>query len=263
MHARQSEVSVQSVAGGILSRNGGLHRSRALGRVLSMLEGHGFSRPRLYHLVLLDDVAEVAKLSVRRFQLVIKELCRMLRSEGIPVRWRAAIERDEEKGLHCHVFFLVNDVGMINPCEIFNAKRGSPQALLGNMLAKRAMNFHLAQPKADMHRVGGTIVGRRKNYATLAGDKLDDCKEWISYLVKSRSKPDDLRTIYLSSRDSKYLPGSRPPTAKERKPHERRSNQHRRVHPRAGAPGTSGAVGPGRGPDDQAAQEAAQRPAQG
>lgn len=253
---------MRRVTNGILGRNGGLHDSRALRRVVSMLDGHEFARPRLYHLVLIDDIAE-SSVSVRRFQDAIRALCRMLRGEAIPVRWRAAIERDDEKGLHCHVFFLVDDVGMINPCQIFNAKRHGPQALLAGMLAKRSLDFHLAQPKADMHRVGGTIEGDRMNYATLAGPKLDDCKEWISYLVKRRSKPDDLRTIYLSSRDSKYPPGTTPPTAKERKPRERRSNQYRRVHPRARTPGASGAVGSGRGPDDQAAQEAAGRPDRG
>ncbi|QJE03740.1 hypothetical protein HH212_26970 (plasmid) [Massilia forsythiae] len=207
-----------------------------------MLNGHGFARPRLYHLVLLDDAAE-SPTSVRRFQGVIKELCRKLRGEGIPVRWRAAIERDDEKGLHCHVFFLLDDVGMINPCQILNAKRYGLQALLGAMLAKRAMNFHLAQPKADIHRIGGTRKGDRMNYATLAGAKLDDCKEWISYLVKKRSKPSDLPTIYLSSRDSKYPPKTMPPTAKEKKPRERRSNQHRRVHPRTRPPEARGIVG--------------------
>lgn len=262
MHERPArEVLMRRVTNGILGRNGGLHDSRALRRVVSMLDDHGFARPRLYHLVLLDDIAE-SPASVRRFQDAIQALCRILRGEGIPVRWRAAFERDDEKQLHCHVFFLVNDVGMINPCKIFNAHRDCPQALLANMLTKRSMDFHLAPPKADMHRVGGTREGARVNYATLAGAKLDDCKEWVSYLVKSRSKPDDLRTIYLSSRDSKYPPGTTPPTAKERKPYERRSNQHRRVHPRTRAPGASGAVGSGRGPDDQAAQEA-ERPGQG
>jgi hypothetical protein len=54
-----------------------------------------------------------------------------------------------------------------------------------------------------MHRVGGTLDGKRLNYATLAGEKLNDCIEWISYLVKKRSKPENLKYIYFSSRDSK------------------------------------------------------------
>jgi hypothetical protein len=160
----------------------------------------------LYHIVLLDHASESAT-SVRRFQGAIKALCRKLRQHGIPARWRACIEREDEKGLHCHVFVLV-DATATNPCAIINAKRHGAQAWLYNMLAARFMGFHLAQPKADMHRVGSTADGRRKNYATLAGDKLDDCLVWVSYLVKQRSKPSDIRTIYLSSRDSKYAPTS-------------------------------------------------------
>jgi hypothetical protein len=165
--------------------------------------------------VLLDHAAE-SPTSARRFQGAIKALCRKLRQHGIPTRWRACIERDDEKGLHCHVFMLV-DATAANPCAIINTKRQGAQAWLHQMLAARFMDFHLAQPKADMHRVGGTADGRRKNYATLAGAKLADCLVWISYLTKQRSKPSDIRTIYFSSRDSKSAPAS---TAKQHRQQE-------------------------------------------
>lgn len=185
----------------ITERNEGVHSQRALVRARSLLVGHGFRRPRLYHLVLLDHAAE-SSTSTRRFQSAIKALCRKLRQKDILTRWRACVEREEDKGLHCHLFLLVSDIGKVNPCQIINTKRDE-QGGLCQMLASKFMYFHLARPKADMHRVGGTIAGRRKNYATLAGDKLEDCLEWVSYLVKQRSKPSDLRTIYLSSRDSR------------------------------------------------------------
>lgn len=185
----------------ITERNGGVHSQRALVRARGLLFGHDFARPRLYHVVLLDHAAESAT-SVQRFQGAIKALCRKLHQLGVPTRWRACIERDDDKGLHCHVFILV-DATAANPCAIINTKRTGMQAWLHNTLAARHMDFHLAQPKADMHRVGGTFDGRRKNYATLAGKKLDDCLIWVSYLAKQRSKPSDIRTIYLSSRDRK------------------------------------------------------------
>lgn len=50
-----------------------------------MLVGHGFTRPRLYHIVLLDH-AEESSSSVRRFQGAIKALCRKLRQHDIPAR---------------------------------------------------------------------------------------------------------------------------------------------------------------------------------
>jgi hypothetical protein len=190
----------------ITERHGGVHSQRALARARAMLTGHGFARPRLYHIVLLDHAAE-SPTSVRRFQGAIKALCRKLRQHGTSARWRACIERDDEKGMHCHVFMLV-DATAANPCAILNTKRHGAQAWLHRMLAVRFMDFHLAQPKASMHRVGGTVEGRRKNYATLAGNKLDDCLLWLSYLAKRRSKPSDIRTIYLSSRDSRNEPTS-------------------------------------------------------
>lgn len=156
----------------LTERHGGVHSQRALSRATAMLVGHGFTRPRLYHIVLLDH-AEESSSSVRRFQGAIKALCRKLRQHDIPARWRACIERDDEKGLHCHVFMLV-DATAANPCAIINAKRYGAQAWLHTMLAARFMDFHLAPPKDDIHRAGGTAKGRRKNYAPLAGPKLDN-----------------------------------------------------------------------------------------
>lgn len=182
-------------------RNGGMHRQKAYRQIKAMLVGHGFISPRLYHLVLMDDAAE-SEAPARRFQVVLKALCRKLTSVGIPSRWRACLERDADKGVHFHVFLLVDGNSPRNPDEFINTKDG-PQAWLRPMLERRHMTFFLSQPKADMHRKGGTVHGRRLNYATLAGAKMADCLEWISYLVKKRSKPDDLRTIYFSSRDGR------------------------------------------------------------
>ena len=47
------------ITNGILERNDGLHSSRALKSARAMLTGHGFARPRLYHLVLLDGEANL------------------------------------------------------------------------------------------------------------------------------------------------------------------------------------------------------------
>jgi hypothetical protein len=193
------EVLMQRDTTKITEHNGGVHSQRALARARSMLVGHGFARPRLYHLILVDHASE-SPTSVRRYQGAIKALYRKLRQHGILTRWRACIERDDEKGMHCHLFILV-DATVHNPCAIINAKRRGKEAWLYQMLAARFMDFHLAQPRACMHRVGGTAGGREKNYATLAGPKLDDCMVWVSYLAKQRSKPSDIRTIYFSSRD--------------------------------------------------------------
>lgn len=190
---------MQKTTTAILERNGGMHRPKQYRQVKAMLQGHGYTRPRLYHLVLLD---ELDGRDATRFLKALKAICLKLRQDGIATRWRACLERDDEKGLHFHVFLLV-DATVKNPCAIINTK---PDGWLRTMLARRAMRVHLSQPKADMHRVGGTVQGRRKSYASLAGDKLADCMEWLSYLVKARSKPDDIRNLYFSSRDSRHTP---------------------------------------------------------
>lgn len=184
----------------IIERNGGVHKQKALRRIESIFDGHGFIRPRLYHLILM---AETDTLGAKRYLSALKALRRKLREEGISIpRWRAALELDDEKGLHFHVFLLF-DATAKNPCEVINTK---PDGWLRSMLDRKKMTFHLSKPKADMHRVGGTLTGKRKNYASLAGDKLDDCKEWISYLAKARSKPEHITYLYFSSRDSKHRP---------------------------------------------------------
>ena len=160
-----------------------------------MLDDHGYRDPRLYHLILKDGVACT---DAKPFLTALKALFRAMRSAGIETRWRGCLELDDEKGLHFHVFILANAF-VENPCKFINTKT---DGFLRSMLERRGMTFHLAQPKSDMHKVGGVFTGDRRNYAYVSKDKREDCLEWISYLVKGRSKPDDIRGIYFSSRDS-------------------------------------------------------------
>nr|WP_315467887.1 hypothetical protein [uncultured Undibacterium sp.] len=181
---------------GITERNGGMHNLKAYKKMIAMFKGHNFKFPRLYHLILMEDIQGAG---ANRFQKALKAICQKLRQEGINCRWRACIELDEEKGFHFHVFLLAN-AERKNTDELINTKR---DGWLRSFLQRHAIRLYLSPPKADMHRVGGTLDGRRRNYATLAGEKLNDCIEWISYLVKKRSKPENLKYIYFSSRDSK------------------------------------------------------------
>lgn len=206
---------------GVLERNGGMHRQKQFRQIKAMLHDHDYRNPRLYHLVLMGET-EVS--DAKPFLKSIKALCLQLRSFGIPTRWRAALERDDEKGLHMHLYLFV-DATARNSCEIINTKNGvpgpatrtrqgdkrkSPVGWMRNMFWRHGITFHLSQPKADMHRVGGTIHGKRQNYAAVTTPaKVADCIEWLSYLVKARSKPDDIRGIYFSSRDSRTPSGAR------------------------------------------------------
>lgn len=189
--------------------NAGKHSQKAWLRAKSLLSDHRFLRPRLYHLILMDDIEWP---DAGRFQKVWKAVCRELTRVGIAHEWRACIERDNEKGLHFHVFILVEAM-YVNPCSVINTtkstgtkKRGrklaegkytTPPGWLRTLITNKAMTFNLAPPRAAIHLARD---GKQLNYATLAGPKLDDCIERLSYLVKARSKPLDMRTIYFSSR---------------------------------------------------------------
>ncbi|KFX60589.1 hypothetical protein KBK24_0137305 [Burkholderia sp. K24] len=193
-----------------------MHRQKQFRRIKAMLDGHGYPRPRLYHLVLMSEIEAT---DAAPFLKALKALCLHLRSFGIATRWRAALERDDEKGLHLHVF-LLTDATVHNTDAIINTKlsmaevktrtpkggkRKSPAGWMRDMFARHGITFYLSQPKADMHRSGGTILGTRRNYARPdTPERIVDCIEWISYLAKARSKPDDIRGIYFSSRDSTH-----------------------------------------------------------
>jgi hypothetical protein len=87
--------------------------------------GSRFCTSRLYHIALLDHASPPhVGASVPR---EIKALRRKLRQHGIPARGRACIERDDEKGLHCHVFVLLGATAA--QCAIINAKRHGVHAL--------------------------------------------------------------------------------------------------------------------------------------
>ena len=105
---------------------------------------------------------------------------------------------DDEKGLHFHVFILV-EAKLRNPCSVLNH---NAQTWLNVMMLKRGLTYHIAPPENHIHR---TKLGKRLNYATLSGDKLADCLIWISYLVKRRSKIDEICRIYFGSQPSRAL----------------------------------------------------------
>jgi len=125
----------------------------------------------------------------------------VFRDNGFRYRWRAALELDEEKGLHLHVFILIENV-VANPCAIITSNRKTGKfRTLGDIMDSHLLDFHIAPPRNRMHE---SATGKRLNYATLGSEeKKADCAERLSYLVKARSKPDDIRGIYFSSRDSR------------------------------------------------------------
>lgn len=224
------------------AKNGGMHRQPQWRQISAMLDGHGYRRPRLYHITLLPECYTV---DAKPFLRAIKALCLRLRTSGAPTRWRAALERDEEKGLHMHVFLLVDAIdypsdriineGVSDPMKP-PRKKGeppkTPDGWMRELFKRNGLGLYLCCPQGDMHR---TQDGRLRRYAMpTTPEKIADCRIWLSYLVKARSKPDDVRGIYYSSKDSLRATGGRLGYRKEagkgtiarspQKPHKARSN---------------------------------------
>lgn len=170
--------------------NGGMHSQKAYRKMKDMLKGNYYTSPRLYHLVMMGSEQR------RDYQAAMKALCLELRRKDIDCQWKGCLEVDEEKGLHFHVFILA-EAKHRNPCSVLNH---NSQHWMDVMMQKRELTYYIAPPENPIHR---TRMGKRLNYATLAGAKLDDCLIWISYLVKRRSKEDSLKRTYFGSQPSK------------------------------------------------------------
>jgi hypothetical protein len=170
--------------------NDGMHNQKAYRTMKDMLNTHSYISPRLYHVVFMGS--ELSK----DYQDAMKALCFELRRQDIPCQWKACLEVDEEKGLHFHVF-LLTEAKYKSPCSVLNH---NSQQWMNVMMQKRLLTYHIAPPHHPMHR---SRKGQLLNYATLAGEKLADCIVWISYLVKKRSKSDQMTHIYFGSRKNR------------------------------------------------------------
>jgi hypothetical protein len=189
-------------------RNGGMHKQPAYRNIKAMLYGHDFTAPRLFHIVMMiaqsgnDYESAPGPVQVGQFKKALRALCVKLTEAGIGYRWRACVEHDASKGWHLHTFLLV-DNDAVNPCSIIQPRRIYGEWSMRQMMENHSVSFHIASPMADMHKVGGLPNGKQQNYAYIGTpEKLADCLEWVSYLVKKRSKPTDTKQIYFSSRDT-------------------------------------------------------------
>lgn len=202
-------------------RNGGMHKQPAYRNIKAMLYGHDFTTPRLFHIVMMiaqsgnDYESAPGPVQVGQFKKALRALCVKLTEAGIGYRWRACVEHDARKGWHLHTFLLV-DNDAVNPCSIIQPRRIYGEWSMRQMMENHSVNFHIAAPMAAMHKVGGLPDGKPQNFAYIGTpEKLVDCLEWLSYLVKTRSKPTDTKQIYFSSRD-KITKGAPRATSKAR-----------------------------------------------
>lgn len=169
-----------------------MHSAREFQKAKEMLENNRYKEARLYHLSFKGSE------QVAPYQAATKALCAELRRNNSPCQWRACIEAEEGKGLHWHIFILVEGK-FYNPDDTINRKK---DGWLTVMLAKKGLKFDLNPPRDPIHL---SVDGTQKNYARLPKskpEKIANCVMWISYLYKARSKFVH-RPIYFSSRPTK------------------------------------------------------------
>jgi hypothetical protein len=181
------------------NRNGGLHNQEEFRKGVEMLEfcAHKFRNPRLFHVCFtgatLENGVSVYRLALRRF-------CRVLKAEGVKYRWKAAVEHDEDKGLHWHVM-IVLDAGQRQTHRFITSSNESGK-LENESALKKAVRHTLSECSLLDYRVNSPQSRRPLAFIQLNQSNVaffEEAAEWLSYIYKARSKP-DARTVYYSDR---------------------------------------------------------------
>lgn len=181
--------------------NGGNHSPVNYRKAKEMLYPHPYRLGYLYHIVLTGSEDRAV------YRKAVEILCKELRKNGMPCRYKACYELDKFKRFHKHVFILI-EAQHFHPDTIIHYRKGH---WLTEMLAGLGLGFKIAPPQDSMH----CVAGKQVNYAHVpkkAGPKLDDCLVWISYLTKVRSKEGVIGQIYTGSTNREGNTSS-PPSA--------------------------------------------------
>lgn len=172
--------------------NGGIHCTRSYKKACQWLDNHTFANGQLWHVVFKDSEKR------EDYEYALNTLCEHLRDAGMAVEWKAAYEVDEKKGLHRHCFLLV-EAELHKPHAIIQWNDETPTPFM-RLMVKRGISFYIASPAGIVHR---SALGNRPKCAYVpkkASPKLEDCKNWCSYIYKVRSKAGVVGEIYSSSR---------------------------------------------------------------
>ena len=173
--------------------NGGMHSQARYRAFKKIILNNDYQKARLYQLVLTGSTDPAA------YSKAADAIARHLRKNDIRCTGKAAWEVDDDKGLHFHFFLLVEaQYGKVD--HWLSVSEDGP---LKTMLRKLGVKVHIAEPKNDMHRVGGNKLGSMPlyQYVSKSGPKLEDALIRISYLFKLRSKDLTMKRIYYSTRE--------------------------------------------------------------
>ena len=193
------------------NRNGGIHRQEEFKKAVEMLThcAHNLPNARLFHVCLTGG-------DVVAYQLVIKRLCRALKGQDVTTRYRAGIENDQTKGLHCHLFIVLSSKDQQTARHITttdSSKRGgmaSDSTLLKAIKHTRTecptLAYSVMMPKRPNSNPSPD-GSPPKRVAFLQFNQtnqafFDNVVEWMSYAYKARSK-EGIAACYLSDKQNK------------------------------------------------------------
>lgn len=155
---------------------------------MDMLKTHPYTHGRLYHLIMTGSENR------EHYRSALYDLCKHLRTNGMPVMWKACYERDDLKRFHMHVMLLI-ECHHTHADSVMHYRKGN---VIETIMTRHGLGFDIAQPAHPMHYVAGKQVNSMY-VPKSAGPKLDDALCWISYLFKKRSKEGVEGQIYTSS----------------------------------------------------------------
>lgn len=195
----------------VTRNNGGLHRQEEFKKAVEMLThcAHTLPNPRMFHVCFTGGDRLV-------YQLVIKRLQKALKLQGITSRYRAGIENDQTKALHCHLFIVLSSKDQQTARHITttdSSKRGgmaSDSTLLKAIKHTRTecptLAYSVMMPR-NPNRNASTDGEPVKKVAFLQFNQtnqafFDNVVEWMSYAYKVRSK-EGIAACYLSDKQNK------------------------------------------------------------
>lgn len=194
--------------------NGGLYRQGEFKKAVEMLTtcAHTLPNPRLFHVCLIGG-------NVDAYQLVIKRLCRALKAQDVTTRYRAAIEHDQTKDEHCHLFIVLSSSDQ-QTARFITASDESKKKMANDSTLLKVIKHTLTECPTLKYRV---MTPERPNcnpspdgspsrrVAFLQFNQtnqpfFDNVVEWMSYAYKARSKEGG--ACYLSDKQTRRTAGN-------------------------------------------------------
>ena len=190
--------------------NGGIHRQEEFKKAVEMLThcAHNLPNARLFHVCLTGG-------DVVAYQLVIKRLCRALKGQDVTTRYRAGIENDQTKALHCHLFIVLSSTDK-QTARFITASDESQKKMANDSTLLKVIKHTLTECPTLRHSVMTPKHPNRNTSPDGAPPKrvaflqfnqtnqafFDNVVEWVSYAYKVRSK-EGIAACYLSDKKNK------------------------------------------------------------